>query len=50
MGLNGKISAFLILLIFALSLLAPYIVSYDPESIDLDSLKTTAINETSSWY
>jgi ABC-type dipeptide/oligopeptide/nickel transport system permease subunit len=39
MGLNGKIAAFLILLIFALSLLAPYIVSYDPESIDLDSLK-----------
>ena len=39
MGLNGKISAALILVIFTLSLLAPYIVSYDPESIDLDSLK-----------
>ena len=39
MGLNGKISAVLILVIFTLSLLSPYIVSYGPDSIDLDSLK-----------
>ena len=39
MGLNGKISAVLILVIFALSFLSPHIVSYGPDSIDLDSLK-----------
>ena len=39
MGLNGKISAVLIMVIFTSSLLSPYIVSYDPDSIDLDSLK-----------
>jgi ABC-type dipeptide/oligopeptide/nickel transport system permease subunit len=39
MGLNGKISAVLIMVIFTVSLLSPYIVSYDPDSIDLDSLK-----------
>ncbi len=39
MGLSGKLSAFLVLLLFAMSLLAPCIVSYGPESIDLDSLK-----------
>ena len=39
MGLNGKIASALILTILALSLLTPYIVSYNPDSIDLDSLK-----------
>ncbi|MBS1126554.1 MAG: binding-protein-dependent transport system inner rane component [Nitrospirae bacterium] len=39
MGLNGKISAVLIMVIFTVSLLSPYIGSYDPDSIDLDSLK-----------
>jgi ABC-type dipeptide/oligopeptide/nickel transport system permease subunit len=39
MGLNGKISAAVISVIFILSLLAPFIVSYHPDSIDLDSLK-----------
>ena len=39
MGLNGKISAVLIMVIFTVSLLSPYIVSYAPDSIDLDSLK-----------
>src|SRR5574340_223508 len=39
MGLTGKLAVFLIAVIFALSLLAPYIAIYDPESIDLDSLK-----------
>jgi ABC-type dipeptide/oligopeptide/nickel transport system permease subunit len=39
MGLSGKISCFLILLIFTVCLLSPYIVSSRPDSIDLDSLK-----------
>jgi len=39
MGLTGKIAAALILVIFTLSFLSPYIVSYNPDSIDLDSLK-----------
>ncbi|MDH4231344.1 MAG: ABC transporter permease [Nitrospirota bacterium] len=39
MGLNGKIALALIMTILALSLLAPYIVSYDPDAIDLDSLR-----------
>ena len=39
MGLNGKISAAMILVIFTLSFLSPYIVSYPPDRIDLDSLK-----------
>ena len=37
--MKGKISAAMILVIFTLSLISPYIVSYDPEAIDLDSLK-----------
>ena len=39
MGLTGKTAAILILTIFTLCLLSPLIVSYDPEAIDLDSLK-----------
>lgn len=39
MGLSGKISAVLILAIFTVCLLSPYIVSFSPDSIDLDSLK-----------
>jgi peptide/nickel transport system permease protein len=39
MGLSGKISAVLILVIFTVCLLSPYIVSFSPDSIDLDSLK-----------
>lgn len=39
MGLNGKIAAGMILGIFALSLLAPSLVPYQPDMIDLDSLK-----------
>ncbi len=39
MGLNGKIAATLILALFTLSFLSPYIVSYNPDAIDLDSLK-----------
>ena len=39
MGLKGKISSGIILVIFILSLISPYIVSYDPDSIDLDTLK-----------
>src|SRR5512146_2873099 len=39
MGLSGKISALLILLIFTVCLISPYIVSVGPDSIDLDSLK-----------
>jgi len=39
MGLKGKIAAGLLLIILSLSLLAPYVVSYHPDMIDLDSLK-----------
>jgi peptide/nickel transport system permease protein len=39
MGLTGKISAFLLLLIFAVCLFSPYITPFQPDSIDLDSLK-----------
>ena len=39
MGLSGKISAILILGIFTVCLISPYIVSFSPDSIDLDGLK-----------
>jgi peptide/nickel transport system permease protein len=39
MGLTGKTAAILLLTIFTLCLLSPLIVAYDPEAIDLDSLK-----------
>ena len=39
MGLTGKISGVLILVIFSVCLLSPYLVSSHPDSIDLDSLK-----------
>jgi peptide/nickel transport system permease protein len=39
MGLNGKIAVTVILALFVLSFLSPYIVSYNPDAIDLDSLK-----------
>jgi peptide/nickel transport system permease protein len=39
MGLNGKIASALILTILALSFLSPCILSYNPDAIDLDSLK-----------
>jgi peptide/nickel transport system permease protein len=39
MGLTGKLSAALILIIFSICLLSPLIAPYDPERIDLDSLK-----------
>jgi ABC-type dipeptide/oligopeptide/nickel transport system permease subunit len=39
MGPGGKISAVLLLLISAVCLFSPYIVSFSPDSIDLDSLK-----------
>ncbi len=39
MGRTGKISAGIIAAVFLLSLLSPLIVPYDPEGIDLDSLR-----------
>jgi ABC-type dipeptide/oligopeptide/nickel transport system permease subunit len=39
MGLTGKISAAILVLVFLLSILSPLVVPYDPNAIDLDSLK-----------
>jgi len=39
MGLIGKISGIIILVIFLGALLSPFIVPYDPDAIDLDSLR-----------
>ncbi len=39
MGLTGKISATLLLAVFLLSWAAPLLVPYDPDAIDLDSLR-----------
>jgi peptide/nickel transport system permease protein len=39
MGLTGKISAIILVLIFLLSVLSPVLVPYDPDAIDLDSLR-----------
>jgi len=39
MGMRGRLSIAVICIIFAASLLAPLITPYDPDSVDLDSLK-----------
>jgi ABC-type dipeptide/oligopeptide/nickel transport system permease subunit len=39
MGLTGKISAGIIISIFVLSLFGSFLISYDPDTIDLDNLK-----------
>jgi peptide/nickel transport system permease protein len=39
MGAKGKLSAGLIILVLAVSLLAPLFYPYDPDAVDLDSLK-----------
>ena len=39
MGRAGKLSAAIVLLLFCLSLLSAFIVPYDPDAIDLDSLR-----------
>jgi len=39
MGLTGKISSWIVGTIFFLSLFSSFIVSYDPEAIDLDNLR-----------
>lgn len=39
MGLTGKISAGFLIFVFILSLSSPVIISYNPDEIDLDSLK-----------
>ena len=39
MGLTAKISLGVIAALFFLSLLSPYLVPYDPDAIDLDSIK-----------
>lgn len=39
MGLTGKISAALLMAVFLLSLAAPLLVSFNPDAIDLDSLR-----------
>jgi ABC-type dipeptide/oligopeptide/nickel transport system permease subunit len=39
MGLTGKLSLAVILVVFVVSLAAPFIVRYDPDDVDLDSLR-----------
>ena len=39
MELTGKISAAILILMFLLSVFSPHIVPYDPDAIDLDSLR-----------
>jgi peptide/nickel transport system permease protein len=39
MALSGRISAVVIVTVFVLSLISPLIVPYDPDAIDLDSLR-----------
>lgn len=39
MGLTGKIAAGILTAIFSISLFSSFIVSYDPDTIDLDSLR-----------
>jgi len=38
MGLTGKISALILMMLFVASVIAPVIISYDPDAINLDSI------------